>query len=163
MSLCSSSGVCSASSVHRTAGRNHRHLHVPGAGRAYASAHMAEKRPDPGTWWPRQAQEQQQVRKILFKWSHCWCLAWVFYLGYGCYGCLFCWDWGFSRSDPETSVRIKFVHTHLMSGHFWDTVLNYCWNKTSLSVYWACNGFILHHTWEIRCFRKIAGYKRDIF
>lgn len=63
VNLCSSSGVCPASSVHRTSSRHHCHLHVPGAGWADSSAHVAKERSDPGTRWSRQAQEQQQVRK----------------------------------------------------------------------------------------------------
>lgn len=57
----SSSRVCSGSTVHRSACRHHRHLHLPSSGWAWAPAHLAEEWADFGAWGTRQTQEQQQV------------------------------------------------------------------------------------------------------
>lgn len=65
----SSGRVCSAPTVDFTARGHHRHLHLPGAGRARAPAHLAEERAGPGARRARQIQKQQQVHAQLHR-SH---------------------------------------------------------------------------------------------
>lgn len=61
----SSGRVCAAPTVDLAACGHHRHLHLPGAGRARAPAHLAEERAGPGARRARQTQKQQQVNAQL--------------------------------------------------------------------------------------------------